>query len=213
MRRRRYTVEVEHRDLRHVLEDPAEVAGDALALFFVERESSELGDVIDLVAGDARARHTAVADFCWHGPSLDGAPRYDPPVAKHPFLSDEWFEVVEQLFEEHGAEAPAQVAVLVNVTVTETPFGDERQLHMGAREGRGHWGRGHADDADVTLTTDYETARDVLISGDPQAGMQAFMAGKVRLQGDFAKLMAAQGAGGPGATNAALAEAIQGITE
>jgi hypothetical protein len=134
-------------------------------------------------------------------------------VAKHPFLSDEWFEVVEQLFEEHGVEAPAQVAVLVNVTVTETPFGDERQLHMGARDGRGHWGRGHADDADVTLTTDYETAREVLITGDPQAGMQAFMAGKVRLQGDFAKLMAAQGAGGPGATNAALAEAIQGITE
>jgi len=134
-------------------------------------------------------------------------------VATHPFLSDEWFAVVEQLFEQHGAETPAQVAVLVNVTVTGTPFGEERHLHMGAREGRGHWGIGHAANADVTLTTDYETAREVLISGDPQAGMQAFMAGKVRLQGDFAKLMAAQGAGGPGATNAALAEAIQGITE
>ena len=134
-------------------------------------------------------------------------------VATHPFLSDEWFAVVEQLFEQHGADAPAQVAVLVNVTVTDTPFGEERHLHMGARDGRGHWGIGHAADADVTLTTDYETAREVLISGDPQAGMQAFMAGKVRLQGDFAKLMAAQGAGGPGATNAALAEAIQGITE
>jgi hypothetical protein len=134
-------------------------------------------------------------------------------VAQHPFLSDEWFAVVEQLFEQHGADAPAQVEVLVNVTVTETPFGEERHLHMGARDGRGHWGIGHAADADVTLTTDYETAREVLISGDAQAGMQAFMAGKVRLQGDFAKLMAAQGAGGPGATNAALAEAIQGITE
>jgi hypothetical protein len=84
---------------------------------------------------------------------------------------------------------------------------------MGARGGKGHWGRGHADVADVTLTTDYETAREVLLSGDAQVGMQAFMAGKVRLQGDFAKLMAAQGAGGPGATNAALAEAILGITE
>ncbi len=106
-----------------------------------------------------------------------------------------------------------QVDVLVNVTVTETPFGDERQLHMGARDGKGDWGRGHADDADVTLTTDYETAREVLLSGDAQAGMQAFMAGKVRLQGDFAKLMAAQGTGGPGAGNAALAEAILSVTE
>jgi hypothetical protein len=134
-------------------------------------------------------------------------------VPKHPFLSDEWFAAVEQLVEQHGADAPPEVAVLINVTVTDTPFGSERQLHMGARDGKGHWGIGHADDADVTLTTDYETAREVLVTGDPQAGMQAFMAGKVRLQGDFAKLMAAQGTGGPGATNAALAEAIQAVTE
>jgi hypothetical protein len=134
-------------------------------------------------------------------------------VAKHPFLSDEWFAVVEQLFTEHGAETPTHVAVVVNVTVTDTPFGDERHLHLGARDGRGHWGIGHADDADVSLTTDYETAREVLIVGDPQAGMQAFMTGKVRIQGDFAKLMMAQGGGGAGGGNAALTEAIQGITE
>ncbi|MEX2255973.1 MAG: SCP2 sterol-binding domain-containing protein [Acidimicrobiia bacterium] len=134
-------------------------------------------------------------------------------MAKHPFLSDEWFAVVEQLFSEHGAEAPGGTAVTVNVTVTDTPFGEERHLHMGAREGRGHWGIGHANDADVSLTTDYETAREVLISGDPQAGMQAFMVGKVRVQGDFAKLMAAQAGGGPSGSNAALTEAIQGITE
>src|SRR5262245_39077744 len=135
-----------------------------------------------------------------------------PAVAKHTFLSDDWFTAVEQLLAEHGADAPAQADVLVNVTVTDTPFGGERQLHMGARDGKAEWGRGHADAADVTLTTDYETARDVLLSGDPQTGMQAFMAGKVRLQGDFAKLMAAQGTGGPGA-NAALAEAILAVTE
>jgi hypothetical protein len=133
-------------------------------------------------------------------------------VAKHPFLSDEWFAVVEQLFTEHGAETPAHVAVIVNVTVTDTPFGPERHLHLGATDGRGHWGIGHSPDADVSLTTDYETAREVLISGDSQAGMQAFMVGKVRVQGDFAKLMMAQGSG-PGGANAALTEAIQGITE
>jgi SCP-2 sterol transfer family len=134
-------------------------------------------------------------------------------VAKHPFLSDEWFEIVEQLVEEHGAEAPAAAAITINLTVTGTPFGDERHMHMGAKDGRGHWGIGHTDGADLTLTTDYETARDVFVTGDPQAGMQAFMAGKVRIQGDMAKLMAAQAAGGGPGSNGALTEAIQGITE
>jgi len=132
-------------------------------------------------------------------------------VAKHDFLSDEWFAVVDKLVEELGADAPAHANIVMNLTVTDTPFGDERHLHMGAKDGRGHWGIGHADAADVTLTTDYATAKEVFVSGDPQAGMQAFMAGKVRVQGDMAKLMAAQ-AGGQGAGGNALQEAIQGIT-
>lgn len=133
-------------------------------------------------------------------------------MAKHPFLSDDWFAIVERLVEDHGAEAPSAVNLVVNVTITETPFGAERQMHMGAQSGRGHWGIGHAQEADVTLTTDYETAKDILLSGDPTSGMQAFMSGKVKVQGDLAKLMAAQAGGGPGG-NTALAEAIQGITE
>ncbi len=130
-------------------------------------------------------------------------------MAKHPFLSDEWFSIVEKLVEEHGADAPPQANIVVNLVITGTPFGDERKMHMGARDGKGHWGIGHADDADVTLTTDYETAKDVFVSNNPQAGMQAFMAGKVKVQGDMAKLMASQQGGG----NPALQEAIQGITE
>ncbi len=129
-------------------------------------------------------------------------------MAKHEFLSDDWFAIVEKLVEEHGADAPAQANVMVNLVITETPFGDERQMHMGAREGKGHWGIGHASDADVTLTTDYATAKQVFVSGDPNAGMQAFMQGKVRVQGDMAKLMASQQGGG----NPALQEAIQGVT-
>jgi SCP-2 sterol transfer family len=132
-------------------------------------------------------------------------------VAKHQFLSDEWFAIVDKLVEEHGADAPAHASIVMNLTVTDTPFGEERHLHMGAKDGRGHWGIGHANDADVTLTTDYVTAKEVFVSGDPAAGMQAFMAGRVKVQGDMAKLMAAQGTGGGG--NSALQEAIHGITE
>jgi hypothetical protein len=130
-------------------------------------------------------------------------------VTKLQFLSDEWFTEVEKLVEKHGADAPPQANVMVNLVITETPFGDERQMHMGARDGKGEWGVGHTADADVTLTTDYATAKQVFASGDPNAGMQAFMQGKVRVQGDMAKLMASQQGGG----NPALQQAIQDATE
>ena len=134
-------------------------------------------------------------------------------MAKYRFLSDEWFATVGQLVEEHGADAPSGTDILMNLTITDTPFGAERQLHMGAKQGHGLWGLGHADDADLQLTTDYATAKDVFVSGDPAAGMQAFMSGKVKVQGDMAKLMAAQAGGaGPGGATP-LQTAIQGITE
>jgi putative sterol carrier protein len=132
---------------------------------------------------------------------------------KYAFLSDEWFSEVERLVAENSDNAaPAHANVLVNLTITGTPFGDERHLHMGAKEGQGAFAIGHADGADVTLTTDYATAKDVFVSGNPQAGMQAFMAGKVKVQGDMTKLMAAQ-AGGGGGGNDALQQAIQEMTE
>ena len=134
-------------------------------------------------------------------------------MAKYQFLSDEWFAIVDQLVEDHGADAAGSTDILMNLTITDTPFGSERHMHMGARQGRGHWGIGHADGADLQLTTDYATAKDVFVSGNPAAGMQAFMSGKVKVQGDMAKLMAAQAGGaGPGGTTP-LQTAIQGITE
>jgi len=133
-------------------------------------------------------------------------------VTKHQFLSDDWFAIVDKLVEDMGAEAPTDAQLVMNLVVTDTPFGAERHLHVGARDGRGHWGIGHAPDADLTVTTDYETARDILLSGDPQAGLNAFMTGKVKIQGDLAKLLATTQAGGAPAGAVALAEAIQGIT-
>jgi len=83
------------------------------------------------------------------------------------------------------------------------------EFFMGAKNGETLFGRGKSDAADLTLSTDIDTARQVFVSGDQQAGMQAFMAGKVRVQGDMTKLMM-QGSGGG---NAALSAALQEITE
>jgi putative sterol carrier protein len=130
-------------------------------------------------------------------------------VAKLQFLSDEWFAEVKQLIDQHGNDAPAHVNVTINLVITDTPFG-ERQMHMGTRDGKADWGEGHVEGADVTLTTDYGTAKEVFVANNPQAGMQAFMAGKVKVQGDMTKLMAAQAGGGG---NPALQQALQDITE
>ncbi len=132
-------------------------------------------------------------------------------MATHPFLSDEWFAAVEVLAEEHGAETGSVVDIVIDVTVTDTPFGGERPLHISSRAGRGHWDIGHADDADVHLTTDYETAREIFVGGEPAQAMEAFLAGKVKVQGDMAKLMTSGSAALTG--RGALHEAIRVITE
>jgi hypothetical protein len=132
-------------------------------------------------------------------------------VATYPFLSDEWFAAVREIVDVREVDIPAHAEFGMNLVVTDTPFGVERRLHVSARDGKADWGIDHLTDADLTLTTDYVTAREIFLSGNPQAGMQAFMEGKVKLQGDLTRLMAAQVAGtGPGAPG--LAEALAAIT-
>jgi hypothetical protein len=133
-------------------------------------------------------------------------------VPTYAFLSDDWFAEVDRIVTANEVEIPTHADLSVNLIVTETPFGEDRLLHIGTHDGHASWGRDHVDHADLTLTTDYLTARDILISANPQTGMQAFMEGKVKVQGDLTKLMAAQVAGtGPGAP--ALAGALAEITE
>ena len=135
-----------------------------------------------------------------------------PIVARYPFLSDEWFVAVREVVEARDVELTPHAELTMNLVVTDTPFGEDRLLHVGARDGKADWGIGHATDPDLTLTTDYETAREIFMSGNPQAGTQAFMDGRVKVQGDLTKLMAAQVAGtGPGAPG--LADALTAITE
>ena len=54
--------------------------------------------------------------------------------------------------------------------------------------------RGHLDSPDLTVTVDYETAKAILVDGDAQAAMQAFMSGRIKIDGDVAQLLALQNA-------------------
>jgi hypothetical protein len=131
---------------------------------------------------------------------------------KHVFLSNEWFDAVGKVMEENAGSTPAPaIETKVNMVVTDTPFESDVEFHMGSEGGKALMGLGHLEGADVTMTTDYATAADVFVSGNPAAGMQAFMAGKVRVQGDMGKLMASQSGGG--GANPAVQTAIQELTE
>jgi putative sterol carrier protein len=125
---------------------------------------------------------------------------------KYQFLSDAWFDAAEKLIRGHETAAPPTNLVM-NLEVAD---GDQTiQFFMGSRNGEVLFGKGTTDSADLTMSTDIDTARSVFVSGDQQAGMQAFMAGKVRVQGDMTKLMMQGSSGG----NPALTAALQEITE
>jgi putative sterol carrier protein len=133
---------------------------------------------------------------------------------KYAFLSEEWFTAVRKIQEEHVDEARTQLAgqkISMNQVVTDIPpDGEARTFHMKIDDGTLEWDEGELEGADVTLTLDYETAKAVLVGGDPQAGMQAFMQGKIRVAGDMTKLMAMQAGGGP---TGAAAGRLKEITE
>ncbi|HEX2046295.1 MAG TPA: SCP2 sterol-binding domain-containing protein [Acidimicrobiales bacterium] len=114
----------------------------------------------------------------------------------YPFLSDEWIAEArriraEMADAEAAAGTPATI-VRMNQVITDVPFGSGRlDAHLDTSSGTLEMETGHLENADVTVTLDYETAKAIFVDGTLDAGMKAFMEGKVRVQGDMAKLIAA----------------------
>jgi putative sterol carrier protein len=132
----------------------------------------------------------------------------------HKFLSEEWLEAAKKIREEYaGRSAPPAHAVRMNQIITDVPFGDGTiDAHMDTSGGDLEMDTGHLENPDLTVTLDYATAQAILVDGNPQAGMQAFMAGKIKVQGDMTKLMAMQ-QGTPDPVQAEIAAKIKEITE
>jgi putative sterol carrier protein len=135
-------------------------------------------------------------------------------VAKYKFLSDEWVTEAQKIREEYrGKGSPPAHSVKMNQIITDVPFGDGTiNAHMDTSGGELEMGTGHIDDAELTVTLDYETAKAIIVDQNPQAGMQAFMAGKIKVQGDMTKLMAMQSQA-PDASAQEAAARIKEITE
>ena len=132
----------------------------------------------------------------------------------HKFLSDEWMDEAKKVREEFAGKGnPPAHAVRMNQIITDVPFGDGTiNAHMDTSGGEMEMDTGHLDNPDLTVTLDYETAKAILVDQNPQAGMQAFMAGKIKVQGDMTKLMAMQ-SGPVDPTAQEVAARIKEITE
>ena len=110
------------------------------------------------------------------------------PPMKYEFLSTEWFAKVDELIAKAGdLKIPAEMkAVEVNITV-KSPGGD-KQIYLQD----GLFSQGHRPSATTTLTLDEALARKIFIDADAAAGVQAFLAGEIQVEGDIAKLVAMQ---------------------
>ncbi len=132
----------------------------------------------------------------------------------YPFLSDEWIEEAHAIRAEYKDGTPTlDQPVRMNLVVTEIPFADaDLRAHLDTTGGSLVIDKGHVEEADLTVTIDYCTAKAILVDRNPQAGMQAFMAGKVRVEGDMAKLMTIQTMP-PGERADEMAERLRAITK
>ncbi len=139
-------------------------------------------------------------------------------MAKYAFLSDEWVSEAHRIRAEYAGRAPQiPIPVKMNLIVKDVPFGDGAvQAHLDTTAGELELDVAHLEEPDLTLTVDYATARAILVDGDPQAVMTAFMGGRIKVDGDITKLLALQSAGivgGADPLGSEIAERINAITE
>ena len=112
----------------------------------------------------------------------------------YPFLSPEWMEAAKAVREKYAEQSSEiTISVRMNQVITDVPFGDgEVKLFLDTSSGSLVMESGELETPDLTLTTDYDTAKKIFVDQDQAAGMQAFMAGKIKVQGDMMKMMAMQ---------------------
>jgi len=113
----------------------------------------------------------------------------------HEFLSDDWIEAAKGIYAKYAPQMTVTPpSIKMNLVVTDTPSGNEIRTYTDTSSGAMTMDKGELSDADVTLTLPYDVAKKQMVDQDQAAAMQAFMSGKVKVQGDMMKLMGMQGA-------------------
>ena len=134
---------------------------------------------------------------------------------EHQFLSDEWMMAAREIrarYQNDSVKIP--VGVRMNQIITGVPFGEGTvATYTDTTSGSLDIDLGHLETVDVTVTTDYTTARNIFVEQDPNFTMQAFMSGKIKVEGDMLKMMAIQGAMPQDETAKTIAAEIKSITK
>lgn len=104
------------------------------------------------------------------------------------FLSDEWFTKVDELIASAGDLQIPEAMRSAQVNITVKRANGETKLYMKD----GMFQRGHEPSFTTSLTLDESIARKILVEGDTAAGVQAFLEGKIQVEGDLAKVVAMQ---------------------
>ena len=108
------------------------------------------------------------------------------------FLSPEWIEMAEQIYERHRHHVAGRgfPAVVANLVVTGAPFASEVEVHTDTTSGDLLVRRGAASAPDLTFKLDYQTARSLMVDQDPQLAIEALILGRIQIEGDLAALSA-----------------------
>ena len=105
------------------------------------------------------------------------------------FLTQSWFDAVARLNQEVGElNLPPNLAeLIINVTVkSENPT----LLHLQAGKINQH----HIQNADATIYIDQDTLNQIIHDNSVDTALEAFMTGKIFIEGDMSKVMALQSA-------------------
>lgn len=111
----------------------------------------------------------------------------------HAFLSPEWIDTAEQIYERHRHHVASRYLppLVVNLVVTGAPFAhDEVAAHTDTTTGDLLIHRGHAAAPDLTIRVDYDTARSLMVDRDPQLVLEALILGRMQIAADMAAVSA-----------------------
>ena len=112
----------------------------------------------------------------------------------HQFLSAEWIAAAREIrakYENQTAKITQKIRM--NQIITGVPFADGTvRSFIDTTSGNFILDLGELPSADVTISTDYATARKIFLEQDAAAAMQAFMSGQIKVQGDIVMLMSLQ---------------------
>jgi hypothetical protein len=104
-------------------------------------------------------------------------------------------------------------SIRINQVTTDVPFGDGTiHSYIDTSSGTLMMELGDLDDPDATITIDYDTAKAMFVDQDQAVAMQAFMSGKIVVQGDMMKMMALQTAMPTTEVSQKIAEEVKAIT-